>query len=46
MMSYSSGILAQYGDTIHTFVERKNYRGVFLPQFGKYPHADPLLSLL
>ena len=22
-----------YGDTIHTFVERKNYRGVFLPHF-------------
>ena len=22
-----------YGDTIHTFVERKNYRGVFLPNF-------------
>lgn len=22
-----------YGDTIHTFVERKNYRGVFLPGF-------------
>ena len=22
-----------YGDTIHTFVERKNYRGVFLPTY-------------
>ncbi len=22
-----------YGDTIHTFVERKNYRGIFLPGF-------------
>lgn len=22
-----------YGDTIHTFVERKNYRGVFMPGF-------------
>jgi len=22
-----------YGDTIHTFVERKNYTGIFLPQF-------------
>lgn len=22
-----------YGDTIHTFVERKNYAGVFLPQY-------------
>lgn len=22
-----------YGDTVHTFVERKNYKGVFLPGF-------------
>lgn len=25
--------VATYGDTIHTFVERKNYKGVFLPGF-------------
>lgn len=25
-----------YGDTIHTFVERKNYNGVFLPGFEKW----------
>jgi 4-hydroxyphenylpyruvate dioxygenase len=25
-----------YGDTIHTFVERKNYHGVFLPHFQPY----------
>lgn len=25
-----------YGDTIHMFVERKNYRGVFLPGFEKW----------
>ncbi len=25
-----------YGDTIHTFVERKNYRGVFMPGFEKW----------
>lgn len=25
-----------YGDTIHTFVERKNYKGVFLPGFEKW----------
>ena len=25
--------IATYGDTIHTFVERKGYRGVFLPGF-------------
>ena len=25
-----------YGDTIHTFVERKNYNGIFLPGFQKW----------
>lgn len=25
-----------YGDTIHTFVERKNYKGVFMPGFIKW----------
>jgi len=25
--------IATYGDTIHTFVERKNYRGVFIPGY-------------
>jgi 4-hydroxyphenylpyruvate dioxygenase len=25
-----------YGDTIHTFVERNKYKGIFLPQYGKY----------
>lgn len=33
-----------YGDTIHTFVERKNYSGNFLPGFadvGDSPLNDP-----
>ncbi len=25
-----------YGDTIHTFVERKNYKGVFMPGFERW----------
>jgi len=25
-----------YGDTIHTFVERKNYKGIFMPGFVKW----------
>src|SRR5690242_1065049 len=25
--------IAAYGDTVHSFVERRNYRGVFLPGF-------------
>jgi hypothetical protein len=34
-----------YGDTIHTFVERKNYRGVFMPGFKKVECTDPLLHI-
>jgi 4-hydroxyphenylpyruvate dioxygenase len=38
--------IAAYGDTIHTFVERKNYRGAFLPGFvalePKYAAGDPV----
>jgi 4-hydroxyphenylpyruvate dioxygenase len=32
--------IAAYGDTIHSFVERRNYRGVFLPGFVPLEHAD------
>jgi len=31
--SIKKASIATYGDTIHTFVERKNYAGVFLPNF-------------
>jgi 4-hydroxyphenylpyruvate dioxygenase len=34
--------IAIYGDTIHTFVERKNYRGPFLPGYRAVPGPDPL----
>jgi 4-hydroxyphenylpyruvate dioxygenase len=31
-----------YGETVHTFVERKNYHGIFLPGFVKWePHYRP-----
>ncbi len=31
-----------YGDTIHVFVERKNYKGVFLPGYEKWEsHYNP-----
>ncbi len=33
--------IALYGDTVHTFVERKNYRGVFMPGF-RAVESDPL----
>jgi 4-hydroxyphenylpyruvate dioxygenase len=32
--------IALYGDTIHTFVERGDYRGVFLPGFVEVPGPD------
>jgi|EP00161_Ancyromonas_sigmoides_P016732 4-hydroxyphenylpyruvate dioxygenase len=35
-----------YGDTIHTFVDRSAYTGVFLPGFRAVDEADPLLALL
>jgi 4-hydroxyphenylpyruvate dioxygenase len=34
--------IAAYGDTIHTFVERRNYSGAFLPGFEAAPAEDPL----
>lgn len=32
--------IAAYGDTIHTFVERRNYRGAFLPGFAPVEGED------
>jgi 4-hydroxyphenylpyruvate dioxygenase len=32
--------IAAYGDTIHTFVERRNYNGVFLPGFAAVGTED------
>src|SRR5262249_30124619 len=34
--------IAAYGETIHTFVERRNYRGVFLPGFEPVTAEDTL----
>jgi 4-hydroxyphenylpyruvate dioxygenase len=34
--------IATYGDTIHSFVERRNYRGIFLPGFVTVESPDPL----
>jgi 4-hydroxyphenylpyruvate dioxygenase len=34
--------IALYGDTIHTFVERRNYAGPFLPGFSAVPGPDSL----
>ena len=34
--------IAAYGDTIHSFIERKNYKGVFLPGFVATDADDPV----
>ena len=34
--------IAAYGDTIHSFIERKNYRGVFMPGFAAVDSPDPV----
>ena len=31
-----------YGDTVHTFVERRNYKGAFLPGFVDVSDPDPI----
>jgi len=37
--------IATYGDCTHTFVERKNYKGIFLPGFQKSDENDPLAKI-
>jgi 4-hydroxyphenylpyruvate dioxygenase len=34
--------IAAYGDTLHSFIERKNYRGMFLPGFRAVEGDDPV----
>ncbi len=34
--------IAAYGDTLHSFIERKDYRGVFLPGFRAVEGDDPV----
>jgi 4-hydroxyphenylpyruvate dioxygenase len=33
--------IAAYGDTVHTFVERKDYHGVFMPGFSAFAGSFP-----
>ena len=35
-----------YGDTVHTLVERKNYKGKFLPGYVLATQVDPIIKLL
>lgn len=35
-------VIGTYGDTIHTLVERKNYKGIFMPGFQKHDVTIPI----
>jgi len=37
--------IATYGDTVHSFVERRNYEGVFLPGYVATSEQDPLAKI-
>lgn len=36
----------QYGDTVHTFVQRDGYKGIFLPGYKSVERVDPLSTLV
>lgn len=38
--------IATYGDTVHTFVQRVEYKGIFLPGFIRHPYHEKLNDLL
>ena len=35
-----------YGDTTHTLVDRKHYKGLFLPGYQAVKYTDPLNNIL
>ena len=39
-------VVRTYGDTTHTFVDRANYKGTFLPGFRKHHLQDPINKLI
>ena len=44
--TFVTAILATYGDTTHTLVERSSYRGVFMPGYSAMLNKDPLSRYL
>ena len=38
--------VATYGDTVHTFVQRVDYTGPFLPGFKASPHKEPFNAMV
>jgi 4-hydroxyphenylpyruvate dioxygenase len=39
-------MIQTYGDTTHTFVDRSNYKGLFLPGYKEPRAEDPLIKIL
>ena len=39
-------VVQTYGDTTHTFIERSNYKGLFLPGYKEARMKDRLLELM
>eukprot|EP00003_Mantamonas_plastica_P033509 TRINITY_DN964_c1_g1_i2.p1 TRINITY_DN964_c1_g1~~TRINITY_DN964_c1_g1_i2.p1 ORF type:complete len:301 (-),score=115.44 TRINITY_DN964_c1_g1_i2:17-919(-) len=37
--------VATYGETVHTFIDRSNYTGPFMPGFAKVEAEDPLTTI-
>lgn len=44
--SVKMAAIKTYGDTTHTFVDRSNYKGLFLPGYEASKYVDPLDALL
>ncbi|VDL71784.1 unnamed protein product [Nippostrongylus brasiliensis] len=44
--SVKYAVLQTYGDTVHTLLERKNYRGTFLPGFKPHPQDQTFFKSL
>ncbi|KAE9546664.1 hypothetical protein FO519_010124 [Halicephalobus sp. NKZ332] len=44
IIKYSA--IQTYGDTIHTLIERKNYKGLFLPGFKEHPQNPAFFDSL
>ena len=40
------GSVQTYGDTIHTFIERKGYTGVFMPGYRKHHLEEPFNKIM
>jgi len=34
-----------YGDTVHSLIDKRNYKGVFLPGYQKYEKDDPIYHM-